>query len=139
MTRPFITIGDRTSHGGTVISADFTCDINGKYLARVGDLTVCPRKGCRGTFPIVTGADDMVSMGQAPARHGDKTACGATLISSQVLTTWDAPSSLAGRSAASSLVAVSDAATRVAAEAPTLCLDCLAKAATAGSAMVVRA
>jgi uncharacterized Zn-binding protein involved in type VI secretion len=88
---PFIVLGDRTSHGGTVIGADFTCDINGKYIARVGDLVVCPT--CRGAFPISVGAPDMISMGQAPARHGDKTACGATLLSGQVTTTWSDQSS----------------------------------------------
>ncbi len=139
MVRPFITIGDKTSHGGTVIGADFTCDINGKYLARVGDMVVCPKKGCRGIFPIVSGASDMISMGQAPARHGDKTACGATLISSQVVTTWSDESSLGRGGTASNAGALSESSAHVAAEAPTICLDCLAKAAAAGSAMVVRA
>ena len=43
MNRPFIVMGDRTSHGGTVISADMTMDICGKPMVRVGDLTVCPK------------------------------------------------------------------------------------------------
>lgn len=51
-------MGDKTSHGGTVISADFTCDINGKNIARVGDMTVCPK--CKGTFPITSGPTDVV-------------------------------------------------------------------------------
>lgn len=42
MSRPLIVLGDKTSHGGTVISADLTVDIHGKYIARVGDMTVCP-------------------------------------------------------------------------------------------------
>lgn len=138
MSRPFITLGDTTSHGGTVISADYTTSIHGKYMARVGDLTTCPRKGCRGTFAIVTGADDMTGMGQAVARHGDKTACGATLIASQVLATWSAESS-GGTGAEGTTPAVTpSAAALIAAEAPTICLECLAKAAASGQAMVTR-
>lgn len=50
MIRPFVVMGDKTSHGGTVISADFTSDIHGKYMARVGDMVVCPK--CKGVFAI---------------------------------------------------------------------------------------
>ena len=58
MNLPLIVKGDRTTHGGTVISADMTFDINGKYVARVGDLTVCPK--CKGVFAIKSGADDLI-------------------------------------------------------------------------------
>jgi uncharacterized Zn-binding protein involved in type VI secretion len=44
-------------------------------------MTVCPK--CKGVFAITTGADDLTGFGQAVARHGDKTACGATLIAGQ--------------------------------------------------------
>lgn len=140
MGKPFITIGDRTSHGGTVISADYTTDINGKYIVRVGDLTTCPRKGCRGTFAIVTGAEDMISLGQAVARDGDKTACGAILISSQAVASWSAESSTGSRAdvAQQTEAGLAGSASAIAAEAPTICLECLAKAAVAGQAMVVR-
>jgi len=136
LSQPFIVLGDTTSHGGTVISADFTCDIGGRYLARVGDMVVCPKKGCRGTFAIVSGAADMTSMGQAPARHGDKTACGATLLSSQVTTTWSHAPTIADTDTEADARAPADAVA-----APTssgVCLDCLLKAAAAGSATVVR-
>lgn len=138
MSQPFIVLGDRTSHGGTVISADFTCDIDGKYLARVGDMVTCPRKGCRGTFPIVSGASDMLSMGQAPARHGDKTACGATLISGQVTTTWSNESSLGDSAASERASALAVAATVAAPATSGLCVDCLLKAAASGASTVVR-
>lgn len=139
MTQPFITIGDRTSHGGTVISADPTSDIHGKSIARVGDLTVCPRKGCRGVFAIVNGAEDVIGMGQAYARHGDRTACGAILLSSQAVTTWSDAGSEAGISTPDSSPSLRATTTTIAAQTPTICLDCLAKAAAAGTAMVVRA
>ena len=135
MSRAFIVIGDRTSHGGPVISADYTTDIDGKYVARVGDMTVCPR--CKGTFPIVTGCPDSEFMGQAPARHGDKTACGASLIAGQSLASWSDESSMGDSAQA-------DAAETVPASAiasPTqsgVCLECMLKAAAAGAATVVR-
>lgn len=84
--KAIIVVGDRTNHGGTVISGDPTVDIDGKAVARVGDMVNCPR--CRGTYPIVTGALDTVLSGKPVARHGDTTSCGATLISSQILTNW---------------------------------------------------
>lgn len=88
MSLPLIVMGDRTTHGGTVITADLTFDINGKNVARVGDMTVCPK--CAGTFKIKSGAGDLVDgEGLGYARHMDQTECGAKLISSQITTTWD--------------------------------------------------
>ncbi|AKJ28545.1 PAAR domain-containing protein [Caldimonas brevitalea] len=83
MAKPFIVLGDKTSHGGTVIEASGASDTHGKRLARVGDKVTCPKKGHGGTTVIVTGDPTMLVDGQPAARHGDKTACGATLIASQ--------------------------------------------------------
>jgi uncharacterized Zn-binding protein involved in type VI secretion len=52
--RPFIVMGDQTSHGGVVIGSTQTTDTHGKRLARVGDQVTCPKKG-HGTTVIVTG------------------------------------------------------------------------------------
>ena len=82
--RPFIVVGDPTDHGGVVIGATQTTDTFGKRLARVGDQVTCPKKG-HGTTVIVTGDPTMIVDGAPVARHGDKCACGATLISSQVV------------------------------------------------------
>lgn len=136
MNKPLIVVGDKTSHGGTVLTGDFTSVINGKYIARVDDITVCPQ--CKGTFPITTGATDTIFEGKAAARHGDKTACGATLISSQILTTWNNKSS-SGDNAQSTAAADAAAASCVAAEVPTICLKCLMMAAKNASPFVVRA
>jgi uncharacterized Zn-binding protein involved in type VI secretion len=133
MSKPLIRMGDRTSHGGTVISGDMTWEVYGKAVARVGDLTVCPK--CKGVFAITTGADDLTGFGQAVARHGDKTACGATLIAGQSSAWWDNHSGSGSAAAAADVDLTSNV---VAQEAPTICLECLAKAAAAGSAMVVR-
>lgn len=137
MPKPFIVIGDTTSHGGRVVSADLSCEINGKAVARVGDLVTCPRKGCRGVFPIVSGSPDVVAMGQAPARHGDKTACGATLIASQSLTTWDDAASRGG--AVSEDTPVATTASQFAAPVDSgICLECLVAAARDACALVIR-
>lgn len=86
MTRPFIVLGDKTDHGGVVISASGNTGTNGKGIACVGDRVTCPRNGHGGTTVIVTGDPTVVIDGRMAARHGDKTACGATLLSSQGVT-----------------------------------------------------
>lgn len=80
--RPFIVLGDQTDHGGVVIEASVMTDTHGKGIARVGDQVTCPKRG-HGTTVIVSGDPTMIIDGKAAARHGDKCACGATLISSQ--------------------------------------------------------
>jgi uncharacterized Zn-binding protein involved in type VI secretion len=103
--RPFIVIGDQTDHGGVVIGSTMTTDTHGKRLARVGDQVTCPKKG-HGTTVIVTGDPTMIVDGAPVARHGDKCACGATLISSQAVSGIGAGgaagASPAGRQAAAS-------------------------------------
>ena len=137
MSRPFIVMGDKTSHGGTVITADLTSDINGKYMARVGDMVVCPL--CKGVFAINSGAPDMVDgQGRGYARHMDTTDCGARLISGQITTVWlntSTPGDHAAEATSDALSAASEVAT------PTdsgVCLDCLRKAAQVGSPAVIR-
>jgi uncharacterized Zn-binding protein involved in type VI secretion len=137
LSRPLIVLGDKTSHGGTVISADLTFDINGKYVARIGDMTVCPK--CKGTFPITSGPSDLVdSDGNGYARHMDSTACGAKLISGQITTIWSDKSSLGDPSAEDKADALVITSLIAAGTTSGVCLDCLLKAATAGSATVVR-
>lgn len=83
MGKPFILIGDRTSHGGVVVQGSPTSTVDGKAIARVGDQVTCPQKGHGGTTVIALGDPTCIVDGQPAARHGDKTACGATLLSSQ--------------------------------------------------------
>jgi uncharacterized Zn-binding protein involved in type VI secretion len=97
--QPLIVIGDKTSHGGTVITCSPFSDTHGKGWARVGDMVSCPR--CRGVFPIAEGDQSMVDDGKAVAYPGCKTACGATLIASQMFS-FTEPSSGAGKGASSS-------------------------------------
>lgn len=83
MGKPYIVLGDKTSHGGVVITASTTVTINGKGVARIGDRVTCPAKGHGEVTTIIGGDPDTRIGGKAPARHGDKTACGATLLASQ--------------------------------------------------------
>jgi uncharacterized Zn-binding protein involved in type VI secretion len=78
--RGVIRIGDKTTHGGEVISAapDFT--VLGKQVALEGDTTYCPQ--CKGTFSIHPGGDTRRHRGKRVAYHEDLTSCGAKLISS---------------------------------------------------------
>ena len=86
MTRAFIVLGDKTSHGGTVIEASGQTFTGGVAVARVGDKVSCPKRG-HGSNPITTGDVSLIIDGAAVARDGDKTSCGAVLIASQSATT----------------------------------------------------
>ncbi|KAB0585139.1 PAAR domain-containing protein [Ideonella dechloratans] len=87
MSRPFIVVGDTTSHGGTVLEGAPSTTTGGKPIARVGDKVSCPKRGHGGTTVIATGDPSCLIDGKPAARHGDTTACGATLISSQAVST----------------------------------------------------
>lgn len=96
MSRPIIVVGDRTDHGGVVITGSPFTDIDGKAVARIGDKVTCPQKGHGSVTAIVTGDQTAIIDGSPVARHGDKTACGATLLSGQILTYCDTESSQGG-------------------------------------------
>lgn len=86
MPGKLILLGDKTSHGGTVIEASPETSIGGIWVARLGDKVACSIPG-HGVCPIVTGDATFLIDGKPAARVGDLTACGAVLIASQVLTT----------------------------------------------------
>ncbi|QIB51863.1 PAAR domain-containing protein [Pseudomonas sp. OIL-1] len=52
--------------------------MSGKPIARVGDMTECP-KDKHGGNPITQGSPDVLIEGMPAARMGDPTACGSTL------------------------------------------------------------
>ncbi|MFZ6648936.1 PAAR domain-containing protein [Undibacterium sp. TJN25] len=85
MAKPFIRLGDKTTHGGLVIEASTQSDSGGTPIARVGDKVTCPLPGHAVTV-IVSGDPTVIIDGKPAARHGDLTACGATLIASQQTT-----------------------------------------------------
>ncbi|CAH0447356.1 PAAR domain-containing protein [Ralstonia syzygii] len=135
-SKPFIRVGDKTDHGGTVLTGDQTTIFYGKATARDGDMTVCPK--CKGTFPILKGNGIVIdgNAGSAYARHGDKTACGATLLASQPLGT--ASDMVSGTNSSHAGEIAAQAAAIAAPTASGVCLECLAKAAASGSATVMR-
>lgn len=87
MRKSIIILGDKTSHGGTVIRASGVATVNGKPIALINDLVECPK--CKGTYPIIEGTTMITYLGQAVAVEEMKTACGATLIGSQQIAVID--------------------------------------------------
>ncbi|SQI33877.1 Uncharacterized conserved protein [Leminorella richardii] len=81
MSNGLIRLGDRTSHGGEVITATSTIIIDGKAVARVGDLVSCPREG-HGVNSIVEGSPVWMTGGKFVAVDGCRAACGCVLITS---------------------------------------------------------
>lgn len=80
MANPVARLGDRSDHGGTVISAASCTYVNGIPVARMGDLHSCPLDG-HGVTPITSGSGCVLIEGQPVARIGDTTGCGATISS----------------------------------------------------------
>ncbi len=75
-----IRLGDPTSHGGKVVSVSadhFTVD--GKAVARVGDLCSCPIKG-HDNCKVAEGSSRHLIDDKEVAYEGHKTTCGASLI-----------------------------------------------------------
>lgn len=83
MAGPLIRLGDKTSHGGTVVEASMVSDIGGIGIARVGDKVSCP---VHGSQTIVSGDMTLIVDGKPVARHGDEVSCGAKLIAGQQTT-----------------------------------------------------
>lgn len=77
MSQLWIVVGDKTTHGGVVVTGSPFTDIDGKPVARVGDKVACPKCG---PTSIVTGDPTIEIDGAIVARHNDATACGSTLI-----------------------------------------------------------
>jgi uncharacterized Zn-binding protein involved in type VI secretion len=80
--RKVIVLGDKTSHGGEVISAsgEGRYTIDGIPVACVGDKVSCPIKG-HGPETIIEGDEYSTLDGKPIALEGCKVSCGAVLIS----------------------------------------------------------
>lgn len=81
MANGLVLLGDKTSHGGKVISASSNITVDGKKAALVGDMVSCPVEG-HGTNRIIEGAPNRTFNGRAVAVDGCKSQCGCTVISS---------------------------------------------------------
>lgn len=77
----YITVGAKTSHGGTVISGSPHTTHNGIPVARKGDKIIC--KKCKKVTTILSGDPSFIVDGAPIARGGDVTSCGAKLIAIQ--------------------------------------------------------
>ncbi len=77
MDKSMIKVGDMHSHGGPVKSGSPESLLDGKPIARLGDLVDCPLHGVN---EIIEASSGMDVDGQPAALHGDRTRCGATLI-----------------------------------------------------------
>jgi uncharacterized Zn-binding protein involved in type VI secretion len=86
MSLKIITVGDKTDHGGTVISGSPDHDIRGKAIARLGDKVSCPQvyPGGKphGVNKIITAHNTLTVNGVPVAVEGCITECGCKLIGS---------------------------------------------------------
>ncbi|PFH19224.1 MULTISPECIES: PAAR domain-containing protein [Burkholderia] len=72
-----VRLGDATDHGGEVIEAAGDLKHMGVAVALDGHAVKCPR--CGGVFPLLA-SGSRKHRGRRVGFHGDKTACGATVI-----------------------------------------------------------
>ena len=79
MARPQARLGDVSSHGGTVVTGSITAFVNGRPVARMCDMHVCPIPG-HGVTPIATGSLDTSTDCRPNARLGDIAGCGAVIV-----------------------------------------------------------
>jgi uncharacterized Zn-binding protein involved in type VI secretion len=101
LSQAIIVLGDMTDHGGVVISSAPVCYVDGRRVARKGDMVACPR--CKGVFPIVEGNPTIIFNDAQVAFHGCKVACGAALLSSQSAARVDILGGASGGASASLL------------------------------------
>ena len=78
MSAEIIRVGDPTDHGGVVLDGIPGTDLDGRPMAGVGNMVMCPK--CGGPFPITEGAVHYEINGVLVALRGMKTACGAALL-----------------------------------------------------------
>lgn len=71
-------LGDTSSHGGAIVTSAARTLVEGALVARETDILDCP---IHGPNPIVGHSSRLKAEGLFVARHGDSTACGATLVS----------------------------------------------------------
>lgn len=87
MSLKIITVGDKTDHGGTVISGSPNHDIRGRAIARLGDKVDCPQPypgvgKPHGVNKIITAHDTLTVDGVPVAVEGYTTECVCKLIGS---------------------------------------------------------
>src|SRR5690606_26133144 len=99
MTRMWIVVGDMTSSGGRVVDGSPFTSVDGKPVARVGNMAICPLH--KGAFPIVDGDATTIIDGQPVALHGSSLACSCKVLAVQQTRAFIDPGSAAGSAATS--------------------------------------
>jgi uncharacterized Zn-binding protein involved in type VI secretion len=86
MSLKIITVGDKTDHGGMVISGSPRHNIRGRAIARLGDTVNCPQSypggAPHGVNKIITGHVTVKLDGVPVAVDGSVTECGCKLLGS---------------------------------------------------------
>lgn len=72
-------LGDKSDHGGKIISSAQKTFAEGQLIARVNDMHDCPIPG-HGVTPIQTGSEQHTVEGQKTARTSSVCGCGAKII-----------------------------------------------------------
>jgi uncharacterized Zn-binding protein involved in type VI secretion len=72
-------LGDKSDHGGTIITASSDMFVDGIAVARKGDQHSCPIP-YHGVTQITEASNTNFNDGKGIARIGDKVGCGATII-----------------------------------------------------------
>lgn len=75
-----IRLNDPLSSGGKVISASSTMVVDGKAVALVGDMVVCPIEN-HGVNKIIEGSSEWISDGKPVVVHKCACQCGCYVIS----------------------------------------------------------
>jgi uncharacterized Zn-binding protein involved in type VI secretion len=84
-------LSDTGSHGGKIINGSNSIFVNGRPMARVGDLYACP---IHGNNPIISGVTTIFGEGMLVAHVGSMTACGAVITSGSPDTVVDDSTSI---------------------------------------------
>ena len=79
MTKGIAVIGDALTHGAVITTGSSTRFVDGKGVARIGDMVSCPQLG-HGTNPIVGDPQTVFLEGRGVAMEGMSSACGATIL-----------------------------------------------------------
>ena len=77
MGKPFCCEGDATTHGGKVVVVSGSFTIDGRRVARVGDMVMCPVHGMN---PLTEGDGQTLDEQIALTLHGHHSACGSAVI-----------------------------------------------------------
>lgn len=79
MPKRIVVLNDSTSHGGRVISASSTFEIEGRNAALLNDIVSCPEHGSN---RIVECDMNYEENGRGIVVHGCKSACGSVVYAS---------------------------------------------------------